>query len=623
MCVGHRILFFGLIWVASLPIPAIPAHASPYAFGDERDLAQISAQLDDLIQNQVGCQAAALAGDRVSREKVSNAKKQILEEVFLAPRGKTIDLSAGSLAAIQQIAILGSAEDLPLLKKLALGINKETGKYIYTDPVYDAATEAIASILDRLFGMPSEGSTARKQEETHQLILRWNREGILNPLPKDQLNWIRARIILRWLTHPMAKVQLLEIYPTLVSNPQLESKLLAKEHLTHTLSILRSDPELYDPAKAAPMDRLALSILKQTDSTAYGKLNKEYQSLLAKVTGVLPVLEEANSADSSKPAIILPNHEISVVATLPIIELREREQVQSVAVTPDGKYVVTATRFHQITLWDAKTGHEILNWKGLGPFFSLAISPDSKKVFTGGAAGRITVWDIKDGSEITTWEDERLHFVSTLATAPGFKYLVAGGRNGHYSLFDLKTGERFERKPLQQANIKTMAISPDGTKLVTAGVDRTVLISDIESGRVLSVLKGHRGQVSAVAFSRDGDWVVTGSSDGTAKVWLVQGGADIYTIKASESPITAVAVSPLNEKWIFTASEDHTVKVWDRETGQQLLNLIHDDEVRSIAVSFDGKILVCGSNDRSIVPSEDHSNDHIAKMWNLEALGLK
>ena len=116
----------------------------------------------------------------------------------------------------------------------------------------------------------------------------------------------------------------------------------------------------------------------------------------------------------------------------------------------------------------------------------------------------------------------------------------------------------------------------------------------ISSSPVRLTLKGHTGGVYSVAWSPDGKRLATGSRDGTAKVWDAASGKELLTLKGSY--VTSVAWSP-DGKWLATA-DGQTAKVWETASGKELLTLRgHNDNVKSIALSPEGKRLATGSDD--------------------------
>ena len=71
--------------------------------------------------------------------------------------------------------------------------------------------------------------------------------------------------------------------------------------------------------------------------------------------------------------------------------------------------------------------------------------------------------------------------------------------------------------------------------------------------------------------------------------------------------VNSVAISSDN-KLIISGSEDKSIKIWDIESGKEIKKLNgHSECVYSVAISSDNKYIVSGSGDNSI------------KIWNLQS----
>ena len=78
------------------------------------------------------------------------------------------------------------------------------------------------------------------------------------------------------------------------------------------------------------------------------------------------------------------------------------DRVNSIAFSPDGSQIISASRDNSIKLWDAATGREIKTFKGhKGDINSIAFSNDAKSFISGGSDGTVRLWDIKTGEGIS------------------------------------------------------------------------------------------------------------------------------------------------------------------------------------------------------------------------------
>ena len=76
---------------------------------------------------------------------------------------------------------------------------------------------------------------------------------------------------------------------------------------------------------------------------------------------------------------------------------------KSVAISPDGKTIVSGSYDNTIKIWDNQSGECLNTLEGhSGYVSSVAISPDGKTIVSGSGNGTIKIWDIKSGKLIYT-----------------------------------------------------------------------------------------------------------------------------------------------------------------------------------------------------------------------------
>jgi WD40 repeat protein len=77
-------------------------------------------------------------------------------------------------------------------------------------------------------------------------------------------------------------------------------------------------------------------------------------------------------------------------------------------------------------VWDAVSGAEVLTLPGDGPVLGVAISPDGKRIISGSMAGTVKVWDSATGTEFMTLVVGNRDDVSSVAFSPDGKTIAAG-----------------------------------------------------------------------------------------------------------------------------------------------------------------------------------------------------
>jgi WD40 repeat protein len=117
--------------------------------------------------------------------------------------------------------------------------------------------------------------------------------------------------------------------------------------------------------------------------------------------------------------------------------------LDSVAVSPDGKRIVSGHRDGSVRLWDATTcrpigepmtGHE----DGVN---SVAFSPDGGRVVSGGSDATVRIWDATTGKPVGQPLTGRDKTVSGLAFSPGGQRIASGGWDSTLRLWDAATGQ--------------------------------------------------------------------------------------------------------------------------------------------------------------------------------------
>jgi WD40 repeat protein/serine/threonine protein kinase len=274
--------------------------------------------------------------------------------------------------------------------------------------------------------------------------------------------------------------------------------------------------------------------------------------------------------------------------------------IDSVAVTPDGRHIVSGSRDHTLRMWDLGTGRCLTTLQGhTDNVNSVAVNPDGRHIVSGSRDHTLRMWDLGTGRCLHTLKGHN-NWVLSVAVSPDGRRIVSGSYDKTLRVWELVKGRCLHTLQGHTDAVFSVAVSLDGRHIVSGSQDKTLRVWDLGTGRCLTTLQGHEYGVLSVAVSPDSRHIVSGSYDKTLRVWELETGRCLHTLQGHTDSVCSVAVSP-DGRHIVSGSYDKTLRVWEFETGRCLHTLQgHTDSVRSVAVSPDGQHIVSGSDDRTL-----------------------
>ena len=272
--------------------------------------------------------------------------------------------------------------------------------------------------------------------------------------------------------------------------------------------------------------------------------------------------------------------------------------VNSVAYSPDGQTLVSASDDNTIRIWNASTGVSFQTLTGhTSRVYSAAYSPDGTKIVSGAADGTVRVWNAARGALLDTLTGHTGWIESTVYSSDGTK-IVSGSHDRTLRIWDAETGEMLRTLSGHSGPIYSAAYSPDGTKIVSGAADNTIRIWDGETGQIIHTLRGH-GTVRSVAYSPDGTKIVSGGNDRTVRIWDADTGEMLRTLLGHTHAVVSVAYSP-DGAMVVSGEDGGTIRIWSR-TGEHIRTLLgHSGSVYSVVYSPDGTRIASGGRDNTI-----------------------
>lgn len=178
--------------------------------------------------------------------------------------------------------------------------------------------------------------------------------------------------------------------------------------------------------------------------------------------------------------------EWAYAAPAPVRQFNHGGAVYGVAMSADGKTIVSCSADQTVRVWDATNGQQRSQLNGhQGAVYSLALSADAALALSSGADNTLRLWDIGGGRQL--------------------KQLPAG-----------------------EGNVYSIAINPQGSLFATAGADRTVRLFDLLTGDEVRALPGHPDYIHCVAFNPAGTRLLSYGYAGNLMFWKPEDGAQLH-----------------------------------------------------------------------------------------------
>src|SRR5579871_6166875 len=230
---------------------------------------------------------------------------------------------------------------------------------------------------------------------------------------------------------------------------------------------------------------------------------------------------------------------------------------------------------------------------------AVAISPDGKRILSGGYDRTLRLWDVNGGPPLKVLQEPAQETIWHIHFLPdGRRALTGGGdvwKNNaevegsdfQVRLWDLDTGKVIRRFKGHTKKVYDLALTADGRTMLTGSMDTTVRLWDVETAHeIMKFQQPQKRRVWSTALTADGRLGLSGDGDGEAHLWDIAKRTGM-ALPSNRTHVLAVAFSP-DGKRALTGAVGFIMRLWEVDPIKQVAQFQHSTGISSVTFSPNG-----------------------------------
>lgn len=276
--------------------------------------------------------------------------------------------------------------------------------------------------------------------------------------------------------------------------------------------------------------------------------------------------------------------------------------VDSVALSPNGRLVLTGGHGWGVRLFELATGKELHHFRGHeNEYVHLAFAPDGHSALVYSFSTSMHLLDVESGQEIRRLNAPKSGTESAFFAADGRAIVVADDNEETVRVVNVASGLELRSFKVSESNrhISRLNISPSGRYALAQTFDGMACLWDVETGRKARCFQFDKDDVGFDLFGRYA--VYLSEQTGALRFLDVE--------RAEELPLSSIRIS--GRKFIeglttdgslaliYTDDESQMRRLLDLRSGREFapLEIDKDEKVSAFTFTSDGLHAIAGSGD--------------------------
>ncbi|KAG9326723.1 hypothetical protein KVV02_002919 [Mortierella alpina] len=292
--------------------------------------------------------------------------------------------------------------------------------------------------------------------------------------------------------------------------------------------------------------------------------------------------------------------------------------ISSIAYSPTGEEIASASRDMTIRLWNTTSGacRFVLSGYDTGAI-QVLYSPNGCEIAACYEDNTIRFWNAETGDCRSTLTTKTSGKFSDIAYSPTGAVIASTHSDGTVQLWNVESGDcqttlQYDLAAEKEIGTQIDAVTEISRSKCSDTDDSPGQVGHISTGSGVARQaqeQKHRKPVTYICFSSRGDLVATHGYNVEVVLWDVLTGKHRRTFHAviSVQVCTAKPVFSPNGSRFVNPHSTTAVRVWDVDTGARLLTLDHETLVKELLYSPKGDLIASGTRDATV------------KLWNAES----